>query len=88
MILLTLMAKENSNSIQFITHCIETFCQLLGQSINKIKSKIITTSKCSPDIISTLTTIFGMNHTKKFGKYFGFLYLIILLDPEFLVYLG
>lgn len=54
---LTLMAHINKNTITTIKQCLDLFCYLSGQPINKAKSKIIISKNC-PKILASISQTF------------------------------
>lgn len=75
------MNKANVSSFQSVAQYIEEYCQFSGRSINKVKSKIIPSAKCSADFISLLLCL-ELPTPKVFGNTMVSLFLISVLDPN------
>lgn len=66
------MAKADKRNLQTIKECLNTFCNMSGQKINRRKSKILFSQNCPIQVTKEIASGFNINIANKFGNYLGF----------------
>lgn len=79
---MVLFAKANMKNCRNINETLNPFCDLSGQKVSWIKSKVYFSPNVDQDHRRELWEVLGMNSTPNLGKYLGFLLKIQVHPPK------
>uniref|UniRef100_A0A2N9I899 Reverse transcriptase domain-containing protein n=1 Tax=Fagus sylvatica TaxID=28930 RepID=A0A2N9I899_FAGSY len=69
---LVLFAKADRKNCCHIREVLDTFCDLSGQKVNMMKSKVYFSPNVKVDVRTDLCLVLGFNSTPNLGRYLGF----------------
>lgn len=79
---MVLFAKVDMKNCRNISETLNPFCDLLGQKVSLIKSKVYFSPNVDQDHRRELCEVPGMNSTSNLGKYLGFPFKIQVHPPK------